>query len=213
MVVLDYGEYGGTVTATGNGGMSKASLGFLDSGGIVSFYGKGQGSAMMGVIEYGNGAISTWDKDDYNQWLLHEGAGHIGSLPAYADWKKGDVLMNELIQGKFSNVRMQLDRLTPCINDERRNMKESIDLLFNHAECLEQHKRKGHKRINLNKNGIDVPINLPLENVIERMLIPRQMQQSAKNPIWQEVTNAFRDLIKALEVHYNLHLFDISWLM
>ncbi len=38
-----------------------------ERGGHVSVYGKGKGQAAMGINEYGNGVVSTWDKNGNRQ--------------------------------------------------------------------------------------------------------------------------------------------------
>ena len=38
-----------------------------EHGGYVQVKGKGEGAAVMGINEYGNGAMSTWDKNGYRQ--------------------------------------------------------------------------------------------------------------------------------------------------
>ena len=60
-------EYGGTATAVGKDGESVASIVVDQDGGVVLVTGKGESSAMMGINEYGNGAVSTWDKNGYRQ--------------------------------------------------------------------------------------------------------------------------------------------------
>ncbi len=64
-VELDIDEHGGSVTASGKNGQSMLSIG--EHGGRVDVRGKGDGKAAMGVNEYGNGAVSTFDKNGYRQ--------------------------------------------------------------------------------------------------------------------------------------------------
>lgn len=66
-VVLRTDANGGLVTARGKDGKSKAGLSIGDHGGRVDVTGKGEGMATMGVNDYGNGAMSTWDKNGYRQ--------------------------------------------------------------------------------------------------------------------------------------------------
>ena len=65
--VLGIDEHGGRVIVAGNGGQSSARLGAGEHGGYVRVYGKGEGKAGIGINEYGNGAVSTWDKNGYRQ--------------------------------------------------------------------------------------------------------------------------------------------------
>ena len=60
-------ENGGAVRVYGNDGERSAQMAINEDGGAVRVYGKGNtGSrAGMGVDEYGNGAVSTWDKNGY----------------------------------------------------------------------------------------------------------------------------------------------------
>lgn len=61
-------EQGGVVIADGEGG--HAELGVNQYGGRVGVFGKGSSDttrAVIGVNEYGNGAVSTWDKNGYRQ--------------------------------------------------------------------------------------------------------------------------------------------------
>ena len=64
-VLLGGGEHGGAVIATGDGGF--AGMAITEHGGRVEFNGKGEGSAFMGINEYGNGTVATWDKNGYRQ--------------------------------------------------------------------------------------------------------------------------------------------------
>ncbi len=61
--VLSLDEHGGSVNAYGKDGKSEAWVGIREHGGFVQVRGKGEGAAAMGVNEYGNGAVSTWDKN------------------------------------------------------------------------------------------------------------------------------------------------------
>ena len=53
---------GGEVTVFGKDGKSRVSLGVTEHGGRVQVKGKDEGAAAMGINEFGNGAVSTWDK-------------------------------------------------------------------------------------------------------------------------------------------------------
>lgn len=66
-VGLSVDEHGGRVDAYGADGNLRSQLIAGEHGGRVSVYGKGEGSAIMGINEYGNGAVSTWDKYGYRQ--------------------------------------------------------------------------------------------------------------------------------------------------
>lgn len=66
-VSLRIGEHGGAVIAHGKDGKSAATLGIHEHGGHVQVKGKGEGKAVMGVNEYGNGGVSAWDKNGYRQ--------------------------------------------------------------------------------------------------------------------------------------------------
>ena len=44
-----------------------AALSIDELGGRVQVNGKGEGAAAIGINEYGNGAVSTWDKNGYLQ--------------------------------------------------------------------------------------------------------------------------------------------------
>lgn len=61
--------HGGFVIAAalGKEGTSKVWLGVDEHGGRVFVEGKGKGEAAMGINEYGNGNVSTWDKNGYRQ--------------------------------------------------------------------------------------------------------------------------------------------------
>ena len=64
---LSVAEDGGSVGVHGKDVKSGARLSVDEHGGSVSVYGKGDGKAGMGINEYGNGAVSTWDKNGYRQ--------------------------------------------------------------------------------------------------------------------------------------------------
>ena len=66
-VALGITEHGGSVYALGKDGKPQASLGIDEHGGLVLVEGKGEGKAVIGINEYGNGAVSTWDKNGYRQ--------------------------------------------------------------------------------------------------------------------------------------------------
>lgn len=66
-VGLGVDEHGGRVNVYGADGNLRSALIAGEHGGRVSVYGKGEGSAIMGINEYGNGAVSTWDKNGYRQ--------------------------------------------------------------------------------------------------------------------------------------------------
>ena len=59
--------YGGSVYVSGKDGGGEARMAIDENGGGVAVYGKGNSDsrAVMGVNEYGNGAVSTWDKNGY----------------------------------------------------------------------------------------------------------------------------------------------------
>ena len=56
-------EHGGDVVAYDNGGEPAVSLGVRERRGHVYTYGRGKGAAAMGINQYGNGAVSAWDKN------------------------------------------------------------------------------------------------------------------------------------------------------
>ena len=58
---------GGQVYTHAKHGKSYAVLGIDEHGGRVELRGKGEGGAAIGINEYGNGAVSTWDKNGYRQ--------------------------------------------------------------------------------------------------------------------------------------------------
>ncbi len=64
---LGVDENGGRLDAVGKDGLSGAWLGITEHGGHVQVNGKGDGKAVMGLNEFGNGAVSTWDKNGYRQ--------------------------------------------------------------------------------------------------------------------------------------------------
>lgn len=55
------------VAAYGKDGKSAAALRIGELGGKVGVTGKGEGKAAMGINVYGNGAVSTYDKNGYLQ--------------------------------------------------------------------------------------------------------------------------------------------------
>ena len=65
-------ENGGLVTVRGKDGEGSAKMAINDNGGSVAVHGKGNtdSRAVMGVNEYGNGAVSTWDKNGYRLTTL-----------------------------------------------------------------------------------------------------------------------------------------------
>ena len=67
MVRLTTDEDGGFVYALGKDGLSGAWLGTTEHGGHVQVNGKGEGKAVMSINEYGNGAVSTLDKNGNRQ--------------------------------------------------------------------------------------------------------------------------------------------------
>lgn len=69
--MLGIGKRGAKVSVVGEEGSKSGSVAMsVDShGGLVSVYGKGSSTsrAIMGVDEYGNGVVGTWDKNGYRQ--------------------------------------------------------------------------------------------------------------------------------------------------
>ncbi|MDE0184060.1 MAG: hypothetical protein OXP71_01235 [Candidatus Poribacteria bacterium] len=65
-VSLGISEHGGHVIAYGEG-KSAASLRVDEEGGDVRVFGRGKGEATLSINEYGNGGVSTWDKNGYRQ--------------------------------------------------------------------------------------------------------------------------------------------------
>ena len=65
--MLNVNEHGGSVSVFGKDVKLRVWLNVKEHGGVVSVYGKGEGKAVMGINEYGNGAVSTWDKNGYRQ--------------------------------------------------------------------------------------------------------------------------------------------------
>ena len=63
----DNDEQGGQVAVFGNDHASEAVLKIDHHGGVLRTYGRTQGSAAMGINQYGNGAVTTWDKNGYRQ--------------------------------------------------------------------------------------------------------------------------------------------------
>ena len=66
-VALGVSEHGGLVSTIGKDGKPAVALGNYEHGGFVKVKGKGEGEAVMAINEYGNGAVSTWDKNGYRQ--------------------------------------------------------------------------------------------------------------------------------------------------
>ena len=64
---LGVSEHGGLVSTYGKDGKPWAALGIDEHGGWVLIEGKGEGKAVMSINEYGNGTVSTWDKNGYRQ--------------------------------------------------------------------------------------------------------------------------------------------------
>ena len=64
---LSVDEHGGSVSAFGKDGKLAAWLTITEHGGQVQVKGKGEGVAVMSINEYGNGGVSTWDKNGYRQ--------------------------------------------------------------------------------------------------------------------------------------------------
>ena len=66
-VALGVSEHGGLVSTVGKDGKPAVALGNYEHGGFVKVKGKGEGEAVMAINEYGNGAVSTWDKNGNRQ--------------------------------------------------------------------------------------------------------------------------------------------------
>ncbi len=64
---LHVDDHGGRVIAFGKDWRSHAVLSISEYGGRVEVNSKGDGTAVMGINEFGNGAVSTWDKNGYRQ--------------------------------------------------------------------------------------------------------------------------------------------------
>ncbi len=64
---LGVDEHGGRVDVFGKDGRGRAWLRVTKDGGRVQVNGKSEGAAVVGINEYGNGAVSTWDKDGKRQ--------------------------------------------------------------------------------------------------------------------------------------------------
>ena len=60
-------EYGGRVEVYDKAGQPSAYVSVGEHGGHVQVNGKGDGAAVMGINEYGNGGVSTFDKNGYRQ--------------------------------------------------------------------------------------------------------------------------------------------------
>ena len=67
VALLGITEHGGSVSAIGKDGKLAALLAAKEHGGYVHVEGKGKGMAVMSINDYGNGAVSTWDKNGYRQ--------------------------------------------------------------------------------------------------------------------------------------------------
>ena len=65
--IVNVDEHGGRVSVRDKDGKSRAIVYVHEHGGSVSVHGKGssESRAIIGVNKYGNGAISTWDKNGY----------------------------------------------------------------------------------------------------------------------------------------------------
>ena len=66
-VLVSTGEHGGAISVHGRDGKSQAALSVSEHGGHVQVNGKSEGVAVMSINEYGNGGVSTWDKNGYRQ--------------------------------------------------------------------------------------------------------------------------------------------------
>ena len=64
---LKIAEHGGVVAVVGKDGESQALLNIIENGGHVGVFGKDEGKAIMGIDQYGNGAVYTWDKNGNRQ--------------------------------------------------------------------------------------------------------------------------------------------------
>ena len=66
-VFMTVNDHGGIVTVGGKDGEGSALMALDENGGYVGVFGKGSDTtrAIMAVNEYGNGAVSTWDKNGY----------------------------------------------------------------------------------------------------------------------------------------------------
>ena len=58
-------EHGGYVSVDGKDRKSRVDVGISEHGGQVFAYGKGESQVAIAINEYGNGAVSTWDKNGY----------------------------------------------------------------------------------------------------------------------------------------------------
>lgn len=67
MAFLAADEDAGSVVVFSEDTESMAALNIDENGGHVSVTGKSEGKAAMGINEFGNGAVSTWDKNGYRQ--------------------------------------------------------------------------------------------------------------------------------------------------
>ena len=66
-VLLATGEGGGLVGVFGKDGGSASMTTDEDGGRIVVANNQGKTRAVMGINEFGNGGVSTWDKNGYRQ--------------------------------------------------------------------------------------------------------------------------------------------------
>ena len=68
-VAIGATEQGGRVSVDDSDGKTNVGIDATEHGGRVVVFGKGdsKGQANMSVNEYGNGAVSTWDKNGYRQ--------------------------------------------------------------------------------------------------------------------------------------------------
>ena len=65
VVAMMMTELGNQISISSKNGSAYMKIG--EYGGRVGILGKGKGEAVMAVNEYGNGAVSTWDKHGYRQ--------------------------------------------------------------------------------------------------------------------------------------------------
>ncbi len=65
---ISVGEDGGEVAVNGKDGTQQTRIHTTENGGRVDVFGKGSSKsrAAMGVNEYGNGVVKTWDKNGYS---------------------------------------------------------------------------------------------------------------------------------------------------
>lgn len=67
LVGLRSAENGGHIGVWGKDGKSLVGLGIDEDGGRIDVTGKSEGGASMGINEYGNGTVYTWDKNGYRR--------------------------------------------------------------------------------------------------------------------------------------------------